>query len=123
MLHRVLTADGEQTPWAETTHIPRRTWRQVVWFPERRQDKAIFDICADLIVHLGRPGVDVTTTPAYEVLRDFVEQTVRRRQAAGRTPKGFQFVIARSAGYDESTDPDYLLVSPFVPMQEDPPDE
>ncbi|GAB2954752.1 hypothetical protein GCM10027280_49000 [Micromonospora polyrhachis] len=121
VLHRVLTADGEQTPWAETTEIPKRHWRQVVWFPERRQDKAVFDICADLIVHLGQPHIELTKTTAFEVLRDFVELTVRREYAGDRLPKGFQFVIARSAGYDESHDPDYLLVSPFVPMKEGQP--
>ncbi|TDB95804.1 hypothetical protein E1091_09910 [Micromonospora fluostatini] len=116
ILHRVLHTDGEQSRWSETIEIPRRCWRQVVWFPERRQDKAIFDICADLIVHLGQPGVDVTDTPAYEVLRDIVEAAVRETHPA-RTPKGFQFVIARSTGYDESQKPEYLLVSPFVPLE------
>jgi hypothetical protein len=118
VLHRVLTADGRQTPWTETTRIPRRTWAQVVWFPDRRQDKAVFDICADLITYLNGSGTEVTTTPAYEVLRDFVERAVRREHPAGPPPRGFQFVVARSAGYDESHDPDYLLVSPFVPMPE-----
>ncbi|MEU7618724.1 hypothetical protein AB0B27_21880 [Micromonospora rifamycinica] len=121
VLHRVLTADGTQTRWVETTHIPRRHWRQVVWFPERRQDKAIFDICADLIAHLGTPGVEITATPPYEVLRDFVAHAVRRQYAGADVPRGFQFVIARSAGYDESHQPDYLLVSPFEPLPEGTP--
>ena len=76
LLHRVLTADDEQTPWVETIEIPRRTWRQMVWFPERRQDKAIFDICVDLIGWMARPDTDLTTTPAYEVLRDLVAEAV-----------------------------------------------
>ncbi|MFX0592853.1 hypothetical protein [Melissospora conviva] len=117
LLHRVLTDDGEQTPWAETIEIPRRAWRQMVWFPERRQDKAVFDICADLIRWMGHPGTDITTTPAYEVLRDLVEQVVRR-QHPRRGLQGFQFLIARSAGYDESQKPEYLLASPFVPLTE-----
>ncbi|MBU2666320.1 hypothetical protein KOI35_22720 [Actinoplanes bogorensis] len=118
LLHRVLTADGEQTRWSETIVIPQRRWRQMVWFPERRQDKAIFDICADLIAYLGRPGVDITATTPYEVMRDVVEHAVRAQYPGSERPRGFQFVIARSTGYDESNKPDYLLVSPFVPLED-----
>ncbi len=119
VLHRVLLADDAQTPWVETTHIPKRIWRQMVWFPERRQDKAVFDICAELIVSMAQPGLDLTRVPAYQVLCDHVELVVRKEHRAGPTPKGFQFVIARSTGYDESNDPDYLLISQFIPLQED----
>ncbi|MFF4779065.1 hypothetical protein ACFY05_40225 [Microtetraspora fusca] len=119
ILHRVLTADDVQSPWAETTHIPKRTWRQMVWFPERRQDKAVFDVCAELIVSFAQPKLDITKVPAYQVLCDRVELVVREEYRSKPTPKGFQFVIARSAGYDESEDPDYLLISQFIPLQED----
>ncbi|MGQ0842298.1 hypothetical protein [Actinokineospora sp.] len=119
VLHRVLTAADEQTPWSETTRIPRRRSVQALWFPDRRQDKAMFDVCNELIVHLGQTGTDVTATPAYLVLRDAVELAVRTEYPV--RPKGFQFVIARGTGYDTDHDPDYLLVSQFVSMQESAP--
>ena len=112
VLHRVLGEDGP-SPWALTVEIPERSWRQAIWFPDRRSDKALFDVCHELLQHLGFPGVELTGTSAYRVLRDSVERRVRADHPA---VKGFQFVIARSAGYDEEPDPDYLLISPFVPM-------
>jgi hypothetical protein len=116
VLHRVLRADGVESKWIETNTIPRRRWVQAVWFPDRRQDKAMFDVCSELVVHMGTPGVDMTKSTAYAVLTESVERRVRQDAAGGDLPEGFQFVIARSGGYDETVEPDYLIVSPFVPM-------
>jgi hypothetical protein len=110
ILYRVLTVDGAPSAWALSAEIPERSWVQAVWFPDRRADKALFDVCHELIGHLGT-AVDLTATTAYRVLRDSVELRVRTEHPGA---KGFQFVIARSAGYDETPEPEYLLVSPFV---------
>ncbi|CRK56202.1 hypothetical protein [Alloactinosynnema sp. L-07] len=117
VLHRVLTADGDQTSWSETTRIPRRRLVQALWFPDRRQDKAMFDVCNELIIYLARKDFDITTTAAYQVLRDSVELAVRGEHPV--TPKGFQFVIARATGYDDTPEPEYLLVSQFVSLEEE----
>ncbi|MGW5053719.1 hypothetical protein [Actinokineospora sp. NPDC004072] len=113
VLHRVLGVDGVTSPWTLTAEIPERRWRQAVWFPDRRGDKALFDVCHELLQYVGRPETKITGTAAYKIVVDSVERRVRTDHA---TAKGFQFVIARSAGYDEEPDPDYLLVSPFVPL-------
>ncbi|MGH8929679.1 MAG: hypothetical protein ACRDZO_03325 [Egibacteraceae bacterium] len=118
VLHRVLTADGEQTLWNQTSQIAPRALVQAAWFPGRRREKAIFDICNELIVHMGTPGLDVTRSPAYLMLRDSVELAVRTEFAGRKLPQGFQFLIARHTGHDEEHDPDYVLVSPFVPLEE-----
>jgi hypothetical protein len=118
VLHRVLTADGIETPWEETSRFVPRSWTHAVWFPGQRRHKAIFDICHDLVRHLQLPGHDLTRSPAYLLLRDFVERTVRSEHAGRELPLGFQFTVARHTGYDVEQDPDYILVSPFVPLVE-----
>jgi hypothetical protein len=116
VLHRVLTADGEQTPWRETTSISPRAWRHMAWFPDRRRDKAVFDVCNELILLLAIPNVRIERSAPFELLRDAVELEVRREYAGGRPPQGFQFLVARHTGHDQEPEPDYLLASPFVAL-------
>lgn len=118
ILHRVLTADGGQTGWEETTRITPRAWNQMVWFPDRRREKGLFDVCSQLVALMNRPGLDVTRFPAYRVLRDSVDLTVREEYADQEPPQGFQFLIARHTGHDQTHEPDYVFLSPFVPMGE-----
>jgi hypothetical protein len=120
VLHRVLTAEGEQTPWSESTHITPRAWRHALWFPDRRRDKAMFDVANELITLTTIPGLDLATTAPFELLRDAVELKVRAEYEGRPLPQGFQFLIARYTGHDESGEPDYLLASPFVPLAEEP---
>ena len=119
LLHRVLTADGVQTPWKETFQFTPRIWMHAVWYPEQRRDKAIFDVCMDLLGLLEAPGIEVTRIPAYQLLLDFVEVAVRRDFAGRELPQGFQFTITRYTGYDHEQDPDVIIASPFVPLNVD----
>lgn len=117
LLHRVLTADGAETPWSETVQIAPRAWSHMAWFPDRRRDKAVFDICNELIGRMAVAGPEVKGAPGFELLGNLVEHTVRREHAGREAPQGFQFVVARHTGHDEDHDPDYVLVSPFVPLE------
>jgi hypothetical protein len=119
VLHRVLTADGEQTPWTATSSIARRSDFHTVWFPGRRREKAVFDVCSVILQHVEE-GAAATDRPAYHLLREFVEVAVRREYRGQPSPQGFQFLIARHTGYDEEQDPEYLFLSPFIPLNEDP---
>lgn len=115
VLHRWLCADGTQTAWREPTVIPGRTWRQAFWFPDRRADKALIDVCGELVTYLQMPGLDLTTTPAYRLLRSFTRSSVAAATAddpAG-PPRGFQFLVLRHTGHDEEPEPDYLFASRF----------
>ena len=78
----------------------------------------MFDICNELIMLMAQPTVALTSTAPYLLLRDYVELTVREEYAGRQPPRGFQFLIARHTGHDEAHDPDYLLASPFVPLEE-----
>ncbi|MFE0462818.1 hypothetical protein ACFW1A_26545 [Kitasatospora sp. NPDC058965] len=116
LLHRVLSAADEPSPWLQTTEVTPRAWVQAVWFPGRRREKAMFDLCVEVLTLMGR-GQDVTRYPAYRLLRDRVARRVWTDHAAGAPPQGFQFLIARAAGYDQEAEPDYVFVSPFVPLE------
>ena len=76
----------------------------------------MFDVCAELIMLMSTPRLGQTRTFPYRLLRDLVELRVRESCAAG--PQGFQFLIARHTGHDESEEPDYVLPSPFIPLEE-----
>lgn len=115
VLHRVLDADGRQSPWRETTTISKRTWGQVLFFPDRRREKGLFDIASELARLMTDPRVDLTTTVAFEMLRDRVELEVQNEP--GPPPQGFQFLLARYTGHDVAHEPDYLLASPFIPLE------
>jgi hypothetical protein len=113
LLHRVLGQDGTASEWRETTRIAPRRSTHAAWFPERRRDKAVFDICNELIMLLAIPTVDLPATAPFGLLRDAVEVQVRREHAEGELPKGFQFLVARHTGHEDGVEPDYLFASPF----------
>jgi hypothetical protein len=112
VLHRYLRADGSQTGWKECTEISPRCWRHAVWFPDRRRDKGMIDACSELILALQVPGLDLTTTPAYRVLRDVVAVSLAA-SVTGEPPQGFQFLLLRHTGHDEEPEPEYLFASRF----------
>jgi hypothetical protein len=73
--------------------------------------KAIHDLSDQLTRQMGMIGDDGTSGTAYKLLRGLVERHVRAEPDA--TPKGFQFMLARSGGYDGSEEPDYIYLSKF----------
>ncbi|GAA2709334.1 hypothetical protein ACFY2R_01790 [Micromonospora olivasterospora] len=112
LLVRCLGHDGAESPWESVVEISPRAWTHGFWHPARRMDKAVHDLCDQLTRHLGLLGDDGTSTPAYALMRGVVERHVRAK-AGGPPPKGFQFVIARAAGYDDREEPEYVYLSRF----------
>jgi len=116
VLHRVLTADDEETPWIQTTEITPRAWTQMFWFPSRRREKALFDLASDLMVVMAQTSAPVTVVPAYWTLADIVAHRVHADYDGQEPPQGFQFLIARHTGYEQEPEPEPLFVSAFVPL-------
>jgi hypothetical protein len=116
LLYRVLSTDGEQSPWREALQIAARRWLHAVWYPDRRRDKAMFDVCTELLRSMAAPARDVTLAPAYQLLADFVESSIRAQHGDRAMPQGFQFLVARHSGHDAEHDPDYIMTSPFIPL-------
>lgn len=118
LLYRTLSDSGERSQWKAASRINPRAWSQVVWFPGRRQEKAVFDICTEITGLVGQRGARLTETPAYRLLRDFVIRHIREEDPLGPRVTGFQFLIVQYSGHDHSEEPQYSFVSPFVPLGE-----
>ncbi|KXP07375.1 hypothetical protein HWD35_08645 [Tsukamurella tyrosinosolvens] len=116
VVHRTVGTDGGVTEWRETVPSRRRTWRHALFFPERRRDKALSDVCTEVGVAASRG--DVETKAAYRMLREFVRASVvgAAGDDSGPDLEGFQFAVIRYSGYDDSEDPQHVLVSEFVPL-------
>lgn len=110
ILHRMLGTDGAQTQWRETHEIADRRAHQMIWYPTRRRDKAVNDICNELVSLLREPGLDLTVTPAYRVLRNHVDEQIRR---SGARPRGFQFLVVADPGHDEDDETKLIFASRF----------
>jgi hypothetical protein len=117
VLHRVLEADGSESPWQETTSICRRSWAHACFFPDRRREKALFDIASELTQLMMDPRIDISRTVPFELLSNAVELRIRAGLDGGPPPRGYQFLLARHTGHDEEPEPDYLFASPFVPFE------
>lgn len=110
VLHRSLGTDGVQSPWTEATSLNPRRLSQIAYFPDRRRDKAVSDICNELLGYLNTHE-DLRELPAYRLMRDFV-MTSLAAQTTG-VLAGFQFLVVRAAGYDDADEPEYLFASAF----------
>jgi hypothetical protein len=116
VVYRTETAAGEQDPWRSASEYSERSWKDFIWFPGRRESKGLFDLCGALRTHVIAGDSEITQATSYRLIRDYVEKIVRKENAGEELPPGFQFAIVLATGYDEEHDPEYLLVSPFIPM-------
>lgn len=113
IFYRTLSTVEESSSWWPVNVITGRKPWQIGWFPGRRQEKALFDICSELLATLDRGFEEFTRTPAYRMLREFVRKQVIAKSV---DIKGFQFTLVRYTGYDESGDPEIIFVSPYTPI-------
>lgn len=112
--YRTLNASGDTSLWKGVDVIEGRKLRQIAWFPTRRPEKAIFDICSELLQLLDKNFSVVQRTPGYRVLTEYLRVQVNKDGAEG--VEGFQFALARATGYDTSKDPEMIFVSPYTPL-------
>lgn len=123
LIYRVEEADGTMTDWNFAMPAVHRSWTHAVWFPGRRQGKALFDIAAELLVvvrTLARQGTVTSELlerrPSFRALRSFIASVVGERYAGAVAPRGFQFALVQHTGHEEQEPPAYLMVSSFVPF-------
>lgn len=118
LLYRTLSTTGQESPWKSASQINARTWGQVVWFPGRRQEKAVFDICNEIVGLVGKKDVKIVDTAGYGLLRDFVIRQIRENDdERNQALEGFQFLVVQYSGHDDSEDPKYAFISPLVPFE------
>ncbi|AZM93856.1 hypothetical protein [Streptomyces sp. W1SF4] len=104
------TRGGSASDWEVVSRIAERTARHMVWFPERREQKAVLDLCRELSFHAAQGLPDPDEKPAYRILRDWLRTRTNERHPDA---EGFQFMIMSAAGYDEGVTPQCVFVSPL----------
>jgi hypothetical protein len=114
IFYRTLNEEGDSSSWKSVDVIAGRKARQIGWFPGRRPEKALFDICSELLSVLDKSFDEITRLPSYRLLREFMRTEVN----SSGTPavKGFQFALAKYTGYDDSSDVQIIFTSPYTPI-------
>lgn len=118
LLYRTLSADEETSEWVQLSLTPDRTVQQMVWFPDRRLGKAVFDVGDEILRNIGEGFGVMTRLPSYRTLVAYLRREIREADDSARV-KGFQFAFARSTGYDMSEEPEMMFISPYTPMDPD----
>ncbi|KQX65274.1 hypothetical protein [Streptomyces sp. Root1310] len=113
VLYRTLTTSGEQSEWKAASSITPRSWSHTVWFPKRRGEKAVFDLCFNLDAARGK-RVELEKTVEFALLRGCVARSIEENDPVWPQLSGFQFLIVRHSGYDTSQAPEYMFASPFI---------
>lgn len=119
--YRVLFGNDEVSPWFDL-YVPQdRRWFHCLLYPPRRRDKGITDLCQILLEQVSQDLRAAEHGVGYRMLCEVVRATVVRDNGADpRGVQGFQFLLARDAGYAEDEDPDLYYASKFEPLA--PPD-
>ncbi|MFD3658162.1 hypothetical protein [Streptomyces sp. NPDC058620] len=112
---RTLDESGETSEWVPVEVIAGRRAHQIVWFPGRRAEKAVFDLGAEVMRHLDKGFATARALPGYRILCAHFRAGIERSGATG--VKGFQFTLVRNAGYDDTEEPEIIFVSPYTPMR------
>lgn len=115
VLVRVLDAEGTPSPWRQVIHFEPRQWRHAVYFPKHREEKALIDVITELMRQVTGPPIELTDTAPYRLLTGFVEGVVRREHA-GSMPAGFQFLVVRFTGHDQSGEIEGRFLSRVEPL-------
>ncbi|MCU0115130.1 hypothetical protein [Curtobacterium poinsettiae] len=102
-----------EAPWTRPRVVAERRLHHSVWFPGRRADKGLFDLCSDFLPLLdGDRPERIETRPVFRVLRAWV---VADLLAAGADRTPHQLALVRFAGADDTIEPEVLFVSsPFA---------
>ncbi|TDC21370.1 hypothetical protein E1265_18180 [Streptomyces sp. 8K308] len=115
------TVDHAHRPsrWHGLDLIAGRSPGQLLWFPARRGEKAVFDITVELQLVLDRGFPTITRTPAYRLLEAHITDRIRAEDRTGEVA-GYQIALAKAAGYDTREEPSLIMVTPYTPLAAPP---
>ena len=109
--------DGSVTPFRDVTIVAKRRWHHSIFHNNRRHEKGIFDVCQATLLLAGRWPLDrLQLTLPYLTILNWVTHGCEHHPDAQRT----QFLIGRSAGFDESVEPEFLFASDFHLLRAEP---
>lgn len=110
LLVRDLLPDGSVTPFRDVTVVAERRWHHSVFHSNRRHEKGVFDVCQATLQLAGKwPLHRLQLSLPYLTILNWVTHGCGHHPDAVRT----QFLIGRSAAFDETVEPDFLFASDF----------
>ncbi|MYV90616.1 hypothetical protein [Streptomyces sp. SID1034] len=115
-VYRTLRADGSTEPWRGVDVIEGRKPWQIAWFPTRRPEKAVFDICSEILHVIDKGFPVVVRTAGYRTLTEYLRTLILDGDEQAGDVQGFQFALARATGYDTTQSPEMIFVSPYTPL-------
>lgn len=110
LLFRTSNHSEVVSQWREAFTVTPRRLQHAVWFPERRREKAVFDLSIDLLGLVGANSEARRKAPSHQLAENAIRRKIESSGNASNV-KSFQFMIVLFTGYDESGSPDYRFVS------------
>ncbi|WP_338784407.1 hypothetical protein [Streptomyces sp. DG1A-41] len=114
-IYRTTDVDGVRSRWQGVDLITGRKMRQLVWFPTRRPEKAVFDLATELLHVIDKDFAVITRMPAYRLLERYLVSRIRAADPESRVV-GHQIAMVKSTGYDNGHEPQMVLLSPYTPL-------
>jgi hypothetical protein len=103
LLYRDFYSDGEHSDWTEVHIIQPRSFRDVIWNPEKRRKKALLDVLTRLAQHIVASDKAILVSLPYLSVLNYISSIPR-----DTTPVGTQFLVMKSFG-EHSVDPYQVL--------------
>lgn len=110
LVYRTSDSQGNISNWREAFTVTPRRLVHAVWFPERRREKAVFDLSIDLLGLVAASSDERQKAPSHQLASNAIRRKIQANGEAEHT-KSFQFMVVLFTGYDESGSPDYRFVS------------
>ncbi|MFB9688298.1 hypothetical protein [Amycolatopsis plumensis] len=115
LLFRDELPDDSVTEWREILPVEQRVPRHFVWYANRRAEKVLGDSVVGIIgfsKEADRKKEDIQLSISYLTLLNYLTYQEKHHPDAKRT----QFLIAASAGYDETEEPMMMFLSNLHPL-------
>ena len=100
--------DDTLTRWTEIVLPGQRRWFNMVWNPDKREHKALFDIEQQLIEHLSAEDRGLEVSIPYLTLLNYISRLPRTT-----APHFTRFLMMRARGYIPADEGQILHVSRF----------
>ncbi|WP_269855539.1 hypothetical protein [Streptomyces sp. RPT161] len=114
LLVRTVSPGGQRGAWREVTPVWRRRWWNVLWNPDRRHHKQLFDL-ATTLAEADLTCSDPTTpqSTSYLLLLRYATEQARAAvsERAGDGEVCVQFVLAQTAGEGAASSPEAVFLS------------
>lgn len=115
--YRVRYDDGTVSGWQDLFLPQERRWNHALFYPRRRREKGLTDLVMIVLDHMMRDLKTVEESVGYRALVGLTRRVIMSASVPGeREPQGFQFLLARDAGYAEDVEPELLFCSRYEPL-------